>query len=184
MRRRLIALIGLILTTIHPAGALAKGENGVTLALGETVTVRVERGSGVSVLDRGRAGPLSDFDQAALRMALGADPGTASGSNALEIMSGDPRMPDPPAIAHGVVRITFVPVTGGRHSLLIVENGYDRGLAYRARIEVRGRRQPTDVCLVIPERRGHEHWPYPIDRIELSAFQLQPWDESAGPRCR
>ena len=184
MRRPLIALIGLILMATYPNAAVAKGADSVTLALGETVTLRIEPGAGAEVLDRGRAGPLSDYDRAALGVVLRADPAEASGPNALRIMSGDSRMPDPPPIAPDAVRITFVPVIDGRHSMLILENGYDRGFVYRARIEVGGRSQPTDVCLVIPERRGHEHWPYLIDRIELSGFRLEPWDESEGPRCQ
>jgi hypothetical protein len=67
--------------------------------------------------------------------------------------------------------------------LLLIENGYDRGLRYRATIYRRGRSEPTDVCVVIPERRGYEHWPYPIDRIELSGLTLFPLREGDPLTC-
>ena len=58
---------------------------------------------------------------------------------------------------------------------MLLENGYDRALVYRARITVAGRTRPTDVCVVLPSNRSSEHWPEAIERIDLSDFELVTW---------
>ena len=57
--------------------------------------------------------------------------------------------------------------------------------AWRSRASVtRGRRtERTDVCTVLPGLRGYEHWPYSIDRIDLSDFALVPYRAGSAPVC-
>jgi hypothetical protein len=88
-----------------------------------------------------------------------------------------------PDVAPGRVEIVFV-VIGEKDSVLVMLNGYDQGLTYRATIFVKGRSGPTDVCLVMPGRRGYEHWPYAIDRIELTAFQFEDWKPGNPVPCK
>jgi hypothetical protein len=40
------------------------------------------------------------------------------------------------------------------------------------------------VCIVLPGKRGYEHWPYPIEKIELSEFTVEPWKEGDPVTCR
>ena len=72
----------------------------------------------------------------------------------------------------------------GQHSMLILENGYDRAIVYRARMTLGDRTTPTDVCLVMPGRRGYEHWPHSIDRLDLSDFSVTEWREGDPVTCR
>jgi hypothetical protein len=181
MHPRLLVLTGAMLIAALPAPAAAQAVGTIGLARGETVNFQIDDG-GAAVLARGRADALSAYDQATLDLVRNADPKLATGANAIAITDGQ-LGPSAPPIAPGAIRISFVAVRDGAESLLILENGYDRGLAYRARITIRGRSQPTDVCVVIPGRRGHEFWPEPIERIELSGFRLQPWDESQPVHC-
>jgi hypothetical protein len=91
-------------------------------------------------------------------------------------------MPDPPAIVPGQVRLRFL-LIAGREAELLLENGFDRALVYRARITLAGESRPTDVCVVLPNNRSSEHWPDAIERIDLSDFELVPWPEGRAPTC-
>lgn len=84
-------------------------------------------------------------------------------------------------IASGTIRATFGLVGG--ESVLVFQNASDRLLTYRARITAGGQTQTTDVCQVLPLKAGYEHWPYPIDKIELSGFELGSWDGATPPTC-
>ena len=89
-------------------------------------------------------------------------------------------MPDP--IPPGEVRLRFLSIDG-RQALLVVENGHGRALRYRARMTVDGRTQHTDVCVVLPRLPSYEHWPHPIQRLELTAFEFIPWAPGRNPTC-
>ena len=92
--------------------------------------------------------------------------------------------PDP--IAGDQLRISLFRLTrrdGAVETLLVLENGYDRALRYRARMIVDGRSQPTDVCTVLPRLRGYEHWPHAIERMELSDFALVGYRPGTPPVC-
>jgi hypothetical protein len=82
------------------------------------------------------------------------------------------------------MRVSFASFDGGKHTLLLIENGYDQGFSYRAIMRIGRRSEPTDVCTVLPNLRSLEHWPYRIDRIELHDFQMLPWNPGDGPVCR
>ena len=40
-----------------------------------------------------------------------------------------------------------------------------------------GKTTLTDVCLVIPRRHGFEHWPHPIERLEIYDVRFVAWQE-------
>ena len=67
--------------------------------------------------------------------------------------------------------------------LLGLENGYEGALRYHAVFHKGDRAQSTDVCIVLPRKRGFEEWPYFFDRIELSDFRLIPWHDGDAVPC-
>ncbi len=153
----------------------------LTLTPGETVTVRVVDNA-LTLVERGPAPPVSDV-MASVARDLGAGAyGPASGPDSVRLPiegSGGEPIPD------NAVRISFVQVSGQeRDTLLLLENGYDAAMAYQAVIAQADRSARTDVCTVLPHRRGVEHWPYRIDRIELAHIRLVPWREGDPPICR
>jgi hypothetical protein len=177
---RIFLLFGLLLLATPAA---ARNQASVTLNNGQVVNVSVEGDGGVTVEGEGPAF-LSDFDRAAIR-ALLAQPNyaAATGPNALPVNADESGLPHPSAPASDQVRILFTQIAGGTQTVLILENGYSQGLVYRARIHRNGHSEPTDVCLVMPGRRGYEHWPYAIDAIDLDSFRLEFWAPSMGARC-
>jgi hypothetical protein len=172
MRHLLIAVAGLMGLAAPAHAADAPGK--VSLRPGEQTIVLIDDGGRVTVAKGGPA-RMSEYDRAAVFELLRNHP-DAVGSIAAIHTEDDGHLPPPPPVERGAVRISFLAVAAtGKESesrLLLVENGYDRGLRYRAIISRSARNEPTDVCVVIPERRGYEHWPYPIDRIELSGLTL------------
>lgn len=185
MRKLLIALA--ILAGLSSAAWALDDVVFLGLEPGAKFVVRVDDTGKVAVSPDGAA-RLSDLD----RNILGAfaeyydDPEKlpeASGPNAALFRAEDA---GPQPIERGVVRISFFRMTGRNglpETLLVLENGYERALRYRARM-VRGERaQPTDVCTVLPGLRGYEHWPYSIDRIDLSEFALVPYRDGTPPVC-
>jgi hypothetical protein len=156
----------------------------VTLAPGQAVNINVAEDSGAVTLDSRGPAALSDFDRGAIRhLTESGNYEAATGPTGVPVTAREAGQPEPAPPAAHLIRIMFAQIADGRQTVLILENGYDRGLVYRARIRANGREQATDVCLVMPARRGYEHWPYPIDRIELSDFRLVPWDASQGIHC-
>jgi hypothetical protein len=167
---------------IIAASAPAAAQAPVALAAGEEATIAFDDGGRTLVTARGRAAPLSAFDQAALRNLTTGPAEDALGPNSRALTERE-LLQSPPPIPAAAVRIVFVPVAGGKSTLLILENGHERAVAYRARIVRPGRAaEATDVCTVMPERRSYEHWPYPIERIELTQIRLEAWD-GGPPRC-
>lgn len=158
----------------------------VTLLPGQSVTIHIAADAGGAVTLEGRGTvALSEFDMAAIRRFN--DPkynAMASGPTGIAVNAREQGLPDASPVAPGVVRIMFAHVANETQTVLILENGYDRGLVYRARIEESGSMQATDVCLVIPMRRGYENWPYASRRIVLSDFRLERWNPSEPVQCR
>jgi hypothetical protein len=170
------------LTTVATVDA-ADPEGGLILAAGERVEVRIEAEREVTPIARGEAGPLSEFEQAAVQIMTGGTYKFPTGDNLAMVNSSELGIPKPAPVAAGFVRIRFTPIKNGAESLLILENGYDMALTYRARIHQGSRSKAADVCQVMPAKRGFEHWPYPIERIELFAIRLEPWQQGQRPRC-
>lgn len=161
------------------APAVAQAQT-VTIARGEAVTLTQDDG-GVWGVDR-KAAPDATPDEAstAAKFVRG-DMNDAVGPNVKPIPA-DPNAP-PPMPQKGKLRLHFVKTPGADQSMLVIENGYDRGMVYRATIRVGDRSGPTDVCLVMPGRLGYEHWPYAIDALVLSDIRLVPWKDGDPVPC-
>jgi len=151
-----------------------------SLAPGEAMRVQLD--------DGGRAGPAerhsaewTAFDVYAARQLGGMPIPDAPVPEGTAIMTG-PGGPRPAPIPPGQVRIRLMSVAG-RHTLLVVENGLQRAIAYRARMTREGDTRPTDVCLVMPGFPSYEYWPHLIERIELSDFRYVPWQPGHRPTC-
>jgi hypothetical protein len=190
MRKLLIAL-ALTLAASSPARAQDEGfiddVQLVGLEPNLRVMLRIDESGEVSFAPDGAA-DMAAIDRSALQ-ALGVlydDPARlaeATGANAVAIQStGVAAAP----LAAGVIRLSMFAVTerdGRPGTLLVLENGYGQALRYRANM-VRGRRsEPTDVCTVLPRLRGYEHWPYRIDRLDLTGFELVPYRDGTPPVC-
>jgi hypothetical protein len=175
-----------MLPLLAPALALAQPAAKVEISPGETLTLRVAGDGAATVDGRAAAAPLNDLETdfmgRARRVAI--VPGVKS----------QPPFPgmsatSPPPVAPGLLRITFrlvpPPVAKGANGdmLLSIENGYDGALRYKAVMRRGNGAKPTDVCIVMPLKRGYEQWPFPFDRIELSDFRLIPWHQGDGISC-
>ena len=115
----------------------------------------------------------------AAAMARGDIPGAAGPSPAP--IPKDHHEPAP--LANRLV-IRLLVLSGEKPAtLLIVRNGYERALVYRAQMVVKGRQSATDVCLVIPGKTGVEHWPYAIDQLILDELKLVPWKQGDAVSC-
>lgn len=150
-------------------------------------TLALAPGEGVSITSPGPApvatrmkASLTPFEAAVVRQfeanlfpdAMGANSATVSGDG----------LPEPEPIVPDRFVAKFMAIGGGKAALLVLENGYDQAIAYRARITVKGKAVPTDVCIVLPGKRGFENWPYAIEKIELSVIALEKYD-GGRPRC-
>jgi hypothetical protein len=162
------------------AAGPARAADTISLRPGEAVTVVIDDGGRASVEEGGAARPMSDEDKAMVRDLLVNHP-EAFGPRAAIITAGEGK--PVPSVSRGEVHFSFMTFGEGNDRLLIVENGYGRGLRYRAIMHRNGRAEPTDVCIVIPERRSYEHWSYPIERIDLSAIALVPYRDGEVPTC-
>jgi hypothetical protein len=165
------ALVPLMIAT--PAAA----QGGFLLAPGESVTVTAigptpVGARGTAVITPFEAAVVRQFEANMFPDAIGPNSATVHGEG----------LPTPEPIAPNALAVKFVSVGGGRATMLVLENGYDKAVAYRARITVKGKAAPTDVCTVLPGKRGFENWPYAIEKIELTGFALESWD-GGKPRC-
>lgn len=163
-----------------PAVAAAQDIPAMSLAPGEAVTVRFDDGGRVGEPERGPA-HWGRFDLVAARHLAGMTPPDAPVPVATPMGTpADGSRPDP--IPPNEVRVRFLSIAG-QHMLLVVENGQDRALAFRARMTVGGQSRHTDVCIVLPHLPSYEHWPHPIERLELSDFRFVPWISGRAPTC-
>ena len=172
-------LAGLVLF-IQPASAQTGGN--IVLEPEEAVTLRLDGPGGAEpvVTERGRAA-WTDYDIAVARNFVAGSYDAATGNNTVPLSQGK-GVPETPPIAPDQLRLRFMSVAG-QHTQLILENGHDRALVYRARITRRGQSAATDVCVVPPNNRSTEHWPEQIERIELSDLRLVPWQEGQRINC-
>jgi hypothetical protein len=175
-------LIALLAPTLVPTQPAAK----IEIARGETVTLHVAGEGAATIGDRAAAGPLTDTDAEFMRQVrtVAIDPALKS----QPAFPGRTATPPPP-VNPGILRISFryvqPPLAKGANGdmLLGIENGYDGALRYKAVISRGDRSTQTDVCIVMPLKRGYEQWPYPLDRIELSDFRIIPWHEGDSITC-
>jgi hypothetical protein len=150
----------------------------VTLIPGEALTVRIGDRGTVTASER-EPSAMTEFEAAAIH-ALLAGAGCDAGPNLKGFTSR--HLPGATPVAKGRVRLKFVRLPA-RGSVLFLENGYRKALAYRAHIRAGDSATATDVCVVLPRLRAHEHWPFPIDSIELTDFRLEAWREGDPIRC-
>ncbi|MET1110984.1 MAG: hypothetical protein ABWX67_05585 [Allosphingosinicella sp.] len=172
---RLLALAAALLA--FPAAA--RDIPNIRLAPGESVTVRFDDGGRVGEPSRERA-KWTRYDVLAARELAGMTPPQDAMPEGIPLRELDGVKPEP--IPADEVRVRFMSI-GDKHALLVVENGQGRGLRYRARMTAGGVTKPTDVCIVLPRRPSYEHWPYRIERIELSDFEFIPWNADRLPTC-
>jgi hypothetical protein len=151
----------------------------ISLAPGDAVVVRIDEGGVAAAPERNEA-RWTRFDLVAARQLAGMTPPKTPMDHDIPIMGTAEARPDP--IPNNEVRFRFLTIAD-RHALLVVENGQDRALAYRARMTVRGETRPTDVCVVLPGLPSYEHWPHTIERIELSDFRFVPWPPGRSATC-
>jgi hypothetical protein len=175
MNRLLLPLAALLIAS----PAAAQDMPAISLAPGESVTVRFDDGGVTGTPERGTA-TWSRFDLLAAQQLAGAAPIDVPQTEAMSMHATDEARPDP--IPGDVVRIRALSIDG-RHTILVIENGQGRALAYRARMTVQGREQPTDVCVVLPHLPSYEHWSFPIERLALSDFRFIPWAPGRAPTC-
>lgn len=173
---RIFALFA-ALALAAPAPATAQDIPAVVLVPGEAVTVRLDDGGRARPLERGKA-QWSDLDIYAAQHLAGITPPDAPVPVATPLFSA----PEPERIPPGAIRMRLHSIAG-KHTLLVVENGLQRAFAYRARITTEGETRQTDVCVVSPGFPMYEHWPHPIERIELSNFRHVQWQPGQPPTC-
>ena len=85
---------------------------------------------------------------------------------------------EPPQPAENTLRFTFTRMEGNQR-MLFIQNGYDRTFHFVARMFFGKRAAPTSICSIPPHLASFEHWPHPIDRLELSAPTLNAGDAGA-----
>jgi hypothetical protein len=167
------------------AAAPAEAPSGVSIASGEEMLVRIAQDGAVTVERRGAAGPMSAADSYALAELVGTPvpEGAKTMPPQLVLKGQAPKSVPPPP--HGL-RVSLRDVAGKtpHDTLLMISNGYGDALRYQAVMRRGDRSAPTDVCLVMPGKPGYEHWPFPIERLDLTALRLVPWKPEDGIICQ
>lgn len=156
--------LAVTMVELMPGAAWAQG---FPVAMGQELTITL--GDAPAVTGMAVAAPNA-FEIAVGKQFMRGDHDEAIGP-AFKPMRGAT-----PEVMPGMLRVRLTPVAGKKPgSLLVFANGYDRALAYRAQIKVRGKEQPTDVCIVMPGKTGIEYWPYEVELIRLGDLRLEPW---------
>ena len=160
---------------------LAQTAPTISIVPGEAVTFTIGGDGAVNVSGERARADWRAYDVAAARQLSGMPIPDAPIPFGMPLQArGD--VPPPPPIDPGRVRVKFLSIAG-QHSLLVFENGYGRAIAYRARMARGERLTATDVCILIPRRHSFEHWPHPIDRLELYDFRFVDWNEGDPIPC-
>lgn len=176
MRGGLAALAAFGVMIAAPAMA-----QGILLAPGEAVVVRVDAANKVTIVSRGPA-KLNDYDRAVIAEAVKGSYADAPSESAVTAKVND-EMPDPPAITRDQIRYTLVTIAGDQR-MLIIENGYDQALRYQARLRVKERSGLANVCLVKPVRGTYEHWPFRVDTAEILNISMTDWSQGDPAPCQ
>jgi len=165
---------------IAAAPAAAQPSDSVRLIPGDAAVVHIDAGVMAADVQRGGA-RWTPLDLAAARHMAGQAPIDVPATTPQPLPNG--QMPPPPPIAPGEIRMRLHDVAG-QHTLLVIENGYDQALIFHARMTRGARSQATDVCLVVPNNRSFEHWPEPLDALELSQLVQVSWRPGDPVPCR
>jgi len=178
-------LLGTLLAFALSSPAIAREGHQIAVALDVDSGAVVEigdDGTGVAGLDGEKLAPPTPWVRSVARQLTSGQYDWAMGENAATFSRDDMAIP-PDAVPPGEVHIAFRQIGDSDHRLLVISNGYDRALSYRAHIRVKGKDHYTDVCTVLPGIHGFEHWPYAIEAITLSELRLEDWPEGKKPRC-
>jgi hypothetical protein len=174
----LLGLLALLLPVAAPG--TAQEPSGLPIEPGQAIELRLgSSGDGDIRITAIAQAEWAPYDLAAARHLAGQPIPDAPQPHAEPLPRG-PIAPEP--VEAGVVNLRFFSIAG-RAAFLAIENGYDGALTYRAQMTREGQSRHTDVCLVVPLRRGYEYWPHPIDRLILSDFRLVPWREGQRVTC-
>jgi hypothetical protein len=178
--KRLLAIAALFAAVAGASCATGGASStSVSLSPGDSVVVQ-SSDDGFSVVERSQgAASLSDFERALADQSR--DNPAAIGENAI-VASGNALDASQP-IDPSRLKLRLL-VIAPHDTVLVIDNGYDRALSYRAIIWVNDQERPTDVCWVLPGHHGYEHWPYLVDRIELLDLRLETWTEGDRVPCR
>lgn len=177
LRRRSWMLAGLI--ALPPAAAHAQS---LKVAIEEEVVATLAPNGDATVTARNPA-HTNAFEAASVAHFASGAMDDAIGPNGKPM--GDFADVPSPVAAPDMLRLRFTSgrVRGKPYALLVIENGYDRALVYRATMWVGEDAHPTDVCLVMPRKLGVEHWPHPIKAIELREMRLVAWEPGDAIPC-
>lgn len=165
-------------------GAQAARAETVVLTPGQEITLQIRPDGRVKAGPARPSSSMSPLEQRAFAAAVGTpvpEGATTLPPEGLQRKAGEPEQ----AIPAQRLRITFRRLAGksAHDSTLLIENGYDLQFRYKAAITVQGKRAFTDVCTVRPNIIGLEHWPYPIEQIEISQPTLEQPPEDGGVTC-
>lgn len=182
MNRLLIgALFASVLTV--PAAARESEKIAIALAVDSGAVMEIgDDGTGVAALEGQKLEPPTPWLHNVARQLTGGQYDWATGENTIGISDDEMGLRADPVVP-GQIHIAFRQIGNSDHRLLVIANGYDRALAFRAVIRVGGKDRHTDVCTVMPGLHGIEHWPYASDRIMLTDLRLEKWAEGTPPRC-
>ena len=171
----------LVLAAAWIATAPVRAQAPATVALtpGDAAAIRIGDDGAISSSAQPGAADWTPMDLMAARR-LSGEPIPDRPVPYAVVIHGDKLNPPPPE--PGLLRVKLLSIAG-RHSLLVLENGYDHAIVYRARMTHDGQTRPTDVCLVIPNQRGYEHWPHVIDRLEIYDVHLVEWRQGDPVPC-
>jgi hypothetical protein len=157
--------------TVVPAAAQT-----ISVHPGETVTVRFENGNAVVEKMR-QAELITKYEIYELWRAetQNLPPGARFVPPGFVTEGEGP--PSPPRPSGDTLQITMRRVPAIKpgspdNAALFLSNGYGSTLRYRAVMRSGGQSVATDVCDVPPHLLGLEHWPYPIDQLDLTDFRL------------
>lgn len=178
--------LAILIATLVPTAAVDNRQP-ISIHPGETVTLEF-RGRTAVVTERGPAPPMSKFEAVILKRMQGQEVPAGSGVQpAVPVFKEDVADVEFPQPTTKRVRLTYrlVPAVrpgAERHSLLFIMNGFSDSFRYRVLMHANDRVTPTDVCEVLPNRSGTEHWPYVIDQLDLTAEWLEP-PQDGNVRC-
>jgi hypothetical protein len=156
----------------------------VRLFPGDMITLRLETGPDGKiqpvVQSVGKAEDLLGADNQA-RLLGDADALTASGTD-VGLKQTDPGWAaKPPA---DTIQIAFMQAKSRPDMLLVMTNGLDRKLDYKAVMSLPwGAVEGTTVCEVGAHAQSFEHWPHPIAMLDLDRFAFAEVSEGGGAAC-
>lgn len=178
-------LIGALLAfaLVHPAAAREGQKIAVALAVDSGAVMQIgDDGTGVAALEGKKLDEPTPWVRSVALHFTNGKYDWAKGEKSISLR-GDATLEEPDPVVPGQIGFAFRKIGDSDHRLLVIANGYDRALVYRAQIRVKGEDRYTDVCMVPPGTHAFEHWPYASERILMADFHLEAWTKGQAPRC-